>query len=183
MLQRRKILATILSVILCGCQSTVNTADIKGSDSEKESIKKYIIKTVYPDGTEYVSVDNGNNWCVDGNISENPIVFIMADDNNEYKLDSLITVKGVNTSSDYMNFSSEILLYYNNYGEWIFDPYKRAQTQTSDSIWPNSKKIINKFHLNADNTIETMAGEYCYEKTFKDDENNTYVCSFVFFVI
>lgn len=182
MLRRHKFVAIMLSVVLCGCQSTVNAADVKGGNSEKESMKKCTIKTVYPDGTEYVSVDNGNNWFVDGNIGEKPIVFIMADDNNEYKLDSLITVKGVNTSSDYMDFNSEISLYYNNDEEWIYDPYKWAQIQMPDSIWPDSKKIVNKFYLNTDNTLETMAGEYRYEKTFKDDENNIYVCSLVFFV-
>lgn len=176
-----KIKFTLLSafvLLICGCNSNsadvTTTAEASGQTAEEPV---FTVSTICPDGTEYISDDNGETWFVDGNETENPVVYFTADSENVYDLSHELYVTARADGGSF-NYGKEPGLYDftdNEYGLL----YDYAYTQEALLLMSGAGTSLLVFDPEmADNP---SVGNYRYIKEFHDGQS-VYTCCFDFYM-
>lgn len=178
----KKKLCALLSALalMSGCNSAEISETMSAEPPAEESAPRYFLTTICPDGTEYVSYDNGESWEIDGETSENPPVYLMASAENTYKSADFISVYAHNLSGENLSYDDSNYVYWFDGTEWIFNPYDWNFLQSLDSFWEGGHKVIGKFSLKGENT-EYLLGQYRFEEIFEGD-NGEYKCYFDFYI-
>lgn len=176
-----KIKFTLLSafvLLICGCNSNsadaATTAEESGQTAEEPV---FTVSTICPDGTEYISDDNGETWFVDGNETEKPVVYFTADSENVYDLSHELYVTA-KADGESFNYGKEPGLYYftdNEYGLL----YDYAYTQEALLLMSGAETSVLIY--DPEMAESPSAGNYRYIKEFHDGQS-IYTCCFNFYM-
>lgn len=175
-----KIKAVILSCCafaFCGCVS--DSAEITTAETTVKTAEApvFTVSTVYPDGTEYASADNGKTWFADGNETENPIVYFIADSENIYDLSHKLYVTAISDGESF-NYGNEPGLY-----DFTDDEhsllYDYAYTQEALLLMSGAETSVLIY--DPEMAESPSAGNYRYIKEFHDGQS-VYTCCFDFYM-
>ena len=175
-----KIKAVILSFCafaFCGCVS--DSSEITTAEATVKTAEALVctVSTVYPDGTEYVSYDNGKTWFADGNETEKPVVYFIADSENIYDLSHELYVTARADGGSF-NYGREPGLYDftdNEYGLL----YDYAYTQEALLLMSGAETSVLIY--DPEMAESPSAGNYRYIKEFHDGQS-IYTCCFNFYM-
>ncbi len=184
---KKLILSVLASVFLlssCGTAEPAVTEDTTtAAEPEAPVYHEFVYTTEYPDGTFFESYD-GKNWYMNGEATDEPLIYIHAFSDNVYDLENakvMISVynKGVEDSIGTSSCGGE--LYYCYDGEWGIAPYKENVGWTSDfnSLWKGAHKSFDAFPVNALETVKE--GRYRYEVEYLVSHSRGdkyYTCTF-----
>ena len=176
-----KIRIVLLSavVFLCGCKSAVSEAVTMASATLAQTEDEFVftVSTVYPDGTEYISTDNGETWYADGKEAEKPIVCFAAHSENIYDMShELYLIAEANGES--FNYGKEPCLYDFTDDEYNL-LYDYAYTQEALLLMDGAKTPLSAY--DPEMAEDVSSGEYRYIKEFSDGQS-VYTCCFRFYM-
>lgn len=162
-------------LLICGCNS--NSADAATTKEVSDQTSVFTVSTICPDGTEYISDDNGETWFVDGNETEKPVVYFTADSENVYDLSHELYVTA-KADGESFNYGKEPGLYYftdNEYGLL----YDYAYTQEALLLISGAETSVLIY--DPEMAESPSAGNYRYIKEFHDGQS-VYTCCFDFYM-
>ncbi|MBQ8904234.1 MAG: hypothetical protein IJY73_08130 [Oscillospiraceae bacterium] len=173
------VLSAVCALVLGGCNhNSAETAPTVGITTDQAvGDRIFTISTVYPDGAEYVSYDNGKTWFADGNETENPVVYFTADSENVYDLSHELYVTA-KADGESFNYGKEPGLYYftdNEYGLL----YDYAYTQEALLLMSGAETSVLIY--DPEMAESPSAGNYRYIKEFHDGQS-IYTCCFDFYM-
>lgn len=167
----------IIIIFFSGC-----TVEKKTLITEENKKQNNTLFTSYPDGSEYVSYDNGVTWYCNGFECDTPIICLTVDDNQEFFLDAEFKITVHNNIDEWLSYSGNPYLHFLKDGEWIFNPYKKIYPNSLLALAPNADVVLKTFYINTDDSQKSIEGLYKYTKEFTSKENGTYICSCSFYV-
>lgn len=176
-----KIKAVLLSVcvlLFCGCShnSAEITTDVQTTAQAEEELI-FTVSTVYPDGTEYISTDNGETWYVDGVEAENPVIYFIADSENIYDLSHELYVTA-KADGESFNYGLEPGLYDFTNEEYNL-LYDYVYHQLAYLIMDAGEVSLNIY--DPEMAENPSAGNYRYIKEFWNGQD-VYTCCFNFYM-
>ena len=174
----KNVLLSVFVFLFCGCNNnSVETSTTAATTDQSTDEPAFIISTLYPDGTEYVSTDNGVTWFVDGIEAEKPVVYFTADSENVYDLSRELYVTA-KADGESFNYGKEPGLYYftdNEYGLL----YDYAYTQEALLLMSGAETSVLIY--DPEMAESPSVGNYRYIKEFRDRQS-VYTCCFDFYM-
>ncbi len=164
-------------MFLCACAADTSEVATVTEEPVSEQENVVFLSTVYPDGTEYISTDNGETWFVDGVQSEAPVVYFTAHSDNIYDRKNKLYVVA-HANGDSFNYGGEYGLYdfTNEECGLLYDyPYSQVAYLLMDG---GAKPFLIYDPQLAENP---SAGNYRYIKEFGDYEF-PYICGYNFYM-
>ena len=170
------IMLSVCAFVLCGCGN--NSAEITTAETTVQTEDfLFVVSTVYPDGTEYISTDSGETWYIGSEKAEKPMVYFTAHNENIYdKSHEIYVVAHANGES--FNYGKEPGLYDFADGEYNL-LYDYAYTQEAILLMNDAKVPLLAY--DPEMAEDTSAGNYRYIKEFHDGQS-VYTCSFDFYM-
>lgn len=178
----KKKLCALLSalVLMSGCNTAEISETVSAEPPAEEPEPRYFLTTICPDGTEYLSFDNGESWEAGGAPSEKPPVYLTASAKNTYKPEDIVVINGHNLTGEHLSYGDSDIIYWFDGNEWIKNPYGWLFLQSLLVFWEDGHKVIGKFSLKGENA-EYLLGQYRFEEIFEGSDGE-YKCYFDFYI-
>ncbi len=171
------VLLSVCVLFLCGCNYNSDEITTTGTAAQPGKELVFTVSTVYPDGTEYISSDNGETWFVDEMETDNPVVYFTADSENIYDLSHELYVTA-KADGEGFNYGREPGLY-----DFTNDKYSLLYdyAYTQEALLLMSEAKISLLIYDPEMADNPSAGNYRYIKEFWDGRS-VYTCCFDFYM-